>query len=92
MSTVFESMMTIVEEDAKARRLRKEQALFKDMVHEGITCNDCGKIPLLGVRYQSLKDASKSLCMQCESVSNSSDIYLKIKEPVIGDKTEEITR
>ena len=58
MSGVFENMISIVEEDQKARRLRKEQAIFSDKTHNGISCSNCGMCPIIGIRYQSLKDAS----------------------------------
>ena len=56
---------------------------INETIHEGIKCNNCGKKPIIGERYQCSKCPSYNLCKDCEE-ENSTNLkhnhnFIKIR-------------
>ena len=81
MMTVFQDMMTVMKQENEEKRVRWDKVLFKDVVHPGVTCDECGMNPIRGIRYKSATKPDWDLCIDCEAKSGHSDVFLKIKKP-----------
>ena len=55
-------------------------------VHQGVNCDQCGELPITGIRYKCLNCSDYDICMKCE-VSHPHDrshVFAKIHTPVSG--------
>lgn len=80
MMSVFEDMMSVMQKDNEAKRIRRDKNLYQGSVHEGVTCDMCKVSPIVGIRYKSATRDDYDLCIDCESKAGHEDIYLKIKK------------
>ena len=46
-------------------------------VHKNISCNECKKNPIVGVRYKCLECFDYNLCDECEKIINHEHNFLK---------------
>ncbi len=51
------------------------------IVHKHVTCDNCGKKNIEGVRYKCAVCADFDLCEKCEPIFDHSHPFLKIKRP-----------
>ena len=77
----MESIRQLMEKENTERRAKRDKALFKDIVHKGITCDKCNMCPIIGIRYKSATKDNFDLCIDCEAQFGQDDIFLKIKRP-----------
>lgn len=75
-STVFLKKKEKVEEK-KVEQAPKPAAV----VHEGITCDNCEKHGIEGVRYKCSVCPDYDFCEQCEAMVEHPHPFLKIKTP-----------
>lgn len=61
-----------------------EQARKEGTKHNGISCNNCGQMPIKGVRYKCANCHDFDLCGSCESLEphNNLHVFIKIKIPL----------
>jgi hypothetical protein len=67
-------------------------------LHEGVTCDGCGKTPILGPRYKCSVCDNFDFCPECEGTKPHEHLFIKIRAPglrpakivtVIGEGSEE---
>ena len=83
-SVVKEAMVSVFEDariEKEKKRVRRDKALFKDSVHEGVTCDKCNMSPIVGIWYKSATKQNFDVCIDCEAQFGAEDVYLKIKRP-----------
>lgn len=64
--------------------LKKPKGQFNvnEILHEGVGCDECGGMPVIGVRYKCTKCPSYNLCAICEPKQNHSHHnFIKINKP-----------
>ena len=56
----------------------------KNTIHNGITCSNCGKKPIIGIRYHCLNCSKYNLCEECEFKigDDHPHNFLKMRHPV----------
>ena len=76
-SKIYNNIPKIYEEE------KKEINMIK-MIHDGISCNKCGKNNIEGVRYKCAHCANFNLCEFCENnfIHDIKHIMIKIKYPI----------
>lgn len=50
------------------------------VVHRGVTCDECGAYPIVGVRYKCVVCHDFDVCEKCEAKSSHVHPFLKIKK------------
>lgn len=79
------------DDDAESQKLHelmfaisKNRARNEGFIHRGITCDSCGKQPIVGVRYRCANCPDFDLCEDCEAQDDrhpKTHIFYKIKIP-----------
>ena len=44
--------------------------IVNEEVHQGVTCDECGKHPLIGFRYKCLICADFDVCHECRTITS----------------------
>lgn len=67
-------------------------------VHDGVTCDGCGMVPILGPRYKCSVCENFDFCPNCEATKPHDHLFIKIRAPglrparivtVLGEGSEE---
>ncbi|CRG90049.1 hypothetical protein PISL3812_07090 [Talaromyces islandicus] len=63
--------------------ISEDQARKDGYIHRGVTCNNCGMIPIQGIRYRCDNCVDFDLCEVCEAqqVHNKTHLFLKVRIP-----------
>ncbi|OKL56463.1 hypothetical protein UA08_08135 [Talaromyces atroroseus] len=63
--------------------IAEDQAKKDGYIHRGVTCNNCGMMPIQGIRYRCDNCVDFDLCENCEAqqVHNKTHVFLKIRIP-----------
>jgi hypothetical protein len=61
--------------------VKSESSQKPKIVHNHITCDECGKKNIEGIRYKCAVCADFDLCEKCEVTSTHDHPFLKIKHP-----------
>ncbi|EED16301.1 EF hand domain protein [Talaromyces stipitatus ATCC 10500] len=63
--------------------IAEDQAKKDGYIHRGVTCNNCGMLPIQGIRYRCDNCVDFDLCENCEAqqVHNKTHIFLKVRIP-----------
>ncbi|KAI9840112.1 MAG: hypothetical protein M1837_001916 [Sclerophora amabilis] len=63
--------------------IAEEQARREGYVHRGVTCNSCGTMPILGIRYRCANCVDFDLCETCEAmqVHPKTHLFYKVRIP-----------
>lgn len=63
--------------------IAEDQAKKDGYIHRGVTCNNCGMMPIQGIRYRCDNCVDFDLCENCEAqqVHNKTHIFLKVRIP-----------
>lgn len=63
--------------------IAEDQARKDGYLHRGVTCNNCGMIPIQGIRYRCDNCVDFDLCEVCEAqqVHNKTHLFLKVRIP-----------
>jgi len=63
----------------------------KEVIHSGIKCNECGVVPIVGVRYNCQSCEDFDLCEKCESSTRHppKHVLLKLKQPLVPRQQEQ---
>jgi len=77
----MESIMTAMKKENDDKRIRRDHNLFKESVHKGVKCDQCGLSPIVGIWYKSATKENYDLCIDCESKTGHNDVFFKIKWP-----------
>jgi len=72
----------IIESSSKKdNKSKKSQNISKDViVHLGIQCNNCGMLPIVGIRYKCVECDNYNLCSKCEENKIHPHLFYKIKK------------
>ena len=72
----------IVESSSKKdNKSIKSQKNSKDnIIHIGIQCNNCGELPIQGIRYKCVECDNYNLCSKCEENKSHPHLFYKIKK------------
>lgn len=82
----MESMITTIKIDSDEKWIRRDKAIFKDVIHKGTTCELCKMSPIVGIWYKSATKRNYDICIDCEAREGQNDVFLKIKKPEDFDK------
>ena len=74
----------IIESSSKKdNKSKKSQNISKDViVHLGIQCNNCGMLPIVGIRYKCVECDNYNLCSKCEENKIHPHLFYKIKKNI----------
>ncbi|KAI9757709.1 MAG: hypothetical protein M4579_003334 [Chaenotheca gracillima] len=63
--------------------IAEEQARREGYVHRGVTCNSCGTMPILGIRYRCTNCVDFDLCETCEALQAhpKTHLFYKVRIP-----------
>jgi hypothetical protein len=63
--------------------IAEDQARRDGYVHRGVTCNSCGMMPILGIRYRCSNCVDFDLCENCETQGfhNKTHVFYKVRLP-----------
>ncbi|KAH8700836.1 EF hand domain protein [Talaromyces proteolyticus] len=63
--------------------IAEDQARKDGYIHRGVTCNNCGMMPIQGIRYRCDNCVDFDLCEMCEAqqVHNKTHLFLKVRIP-----------
>jgi hypothetical protein len=63
--------------------IAEDQARRDGYVHRGVTCNSCGMMPILGIRYRCANCIDFDLCETCEAmgVHTKTHVFYKVRLP-----------
>eukprot|EP01016_Furgasonia_blochmanni_P006184 TRINITY_DN12471_c0_g1_i1.p1 TRINITY_DN12471_c0_g1~~TRINITY_DN12471_c0_g1_i1.p1 ORF type:complete len:564 (-),score=128.60 TRINITY_DN12471_c0_g1_i1:210-1817(-) len=59
----------------------KKKAIQASVVHEGVSCKQCGMSPIMGIRYKCSVREDYDLCEDCEEYLPATYAFLKIRHP-----------
>ncbi|OOF96115.1 hypothetical protein ASPCADRAFT_130435 [Aspergillus carbonarius ITEM 5010] len=63
--------------------IAEDQARRDGYIHRGVTCNSCGAMPILGIRYRCANCIDYDLCETCEAmgVHIKTHLFYKVRIP-----------
>jgi hypothetical protein len=67
-----------ISEQPKAESIKSPSST---VVHEHVTCDSCGKFPIVGIRYKCSICHNYDFCEECEARGDHPHAFLKIRTP-----------
>lgn len=85
---VTEDVTTSMIKSTTSSRISAEEAKkpSSQVVHEGVTCDSCGKYPIVGIRYKCSICHNYDFCEECEARGDHPHAFLKIRTPAQAPK------
>lgn len=77
-STINSSKIRVEEPKVEEPKVERPTG---EVVHEYVTCDGCGKKPIVGIRYKCSICHDFDFCEQCESKGDHPHAFLKIRRP-----------
>jgi len=65
-------------------KINNENSTISNVVHSRITCDGCGKFPIVGIRYKCSVCPDFDFCETCEKNKTHPHLFLRIKENIQG--------
>jgi len=72
-----------IKSDIPSEQFRKSES---EVVHDGVTCDGCGKYPIVGHRYKCVICHNFDFCEACEAKGDHPHAFLKIRNPAQAPK------
>ena len=74
-----EIINSIIEASKIDNRPKQNKAKNK-VEHNGIKCNNCGMLPIIGIRYKCIECDNYNFCEKCEKTRNHPHLFYKIRK------------